>query len=58
MSLFIAELAYGTSPALSLAKVGILAASVVAAIGGLVALSLAARPASRSAAAEEAPPVG
>ncbi|HEU4919402.1 MAG TPA: Na+/H+ antiporter NhaA [Candidatus Limnocylindrales bacterium] len=38
MSLFIGELAYGESDALALAKIGILAASIVAGIGGLLVL--------------------
>ncbi|MBA3235587.1 MAG: Na+/H+ antiporter NhaA [Chloroflexi bacterium] len=38
MSLFVADLAYGESPTLALAKVGILAASVVAGVGGYVIL--------------------
>jgi NhaA family Na+:H+ antiporter len=43
MSLFIAELAYGASPALSLAKVGIFGASVVAGLGGFVILGVTGR---------------
>jgi NhaA family Na+:H+ antiporter len=39
MSLFIAELAYGPSPALALAKVGILGASLVAGAGGYLVLT-------------------
>ena len=38
MSLFIAGLAYGEGPLLAFAKVGILAASIVAALGGYVVL--------------------
>jgi NhaA family Na+:H+ antiporter len=38
MSLFIGELAYGESEALALAKLGILAASVVAGVGGFLVL--------------------
>ncbi len=38
MSLFIAGLAYGEGPLLALAKVGILAASLVAGIGGYLLL--------------------
>lgn len=38
MSLFIADLAFGPTPALAAAKTGILAASVVAGAGGIVAL--------------------
>jgi NhaA family Na+:H+ antiporter len=38
MSLFIGELAYGESEALALAKIGILAASIVAGIGGFLVL--------------------
>jgi NhaA family Na+:H+ antiporter len=38
MSLFVADLAFGSSPALALAKIGILAASVVAGTGGYLVL--------------------
>ncbi len=38
MSLFVADLAFGTSPALALAKIGILGASVVAGTGGYLIL--------------------
>jgi len=41
MSLFIADLAYGSSEALELAKIGILGASVVAGLGGYVLLRAA-----------------
>jgi NhaA family Na+:H+ antiporter len=46
MSLFVAELAYGPSPSLSLAKVAILSASIVAGLGGYLVLSSAGKPAS------------
>ena len=42
MSLFIAGLAFGEGPMLALAKVGILAASVVAGVGGYLVLRRAA----------------
>ena len=38
MSLFVADLAFAGTPALDLAKIGILAASVVAGVGGYLAL--------------------
>ena len=38
MSLFVADLAYGNAPGLALAKVGILAASVIAGVGGFLVL--------------------
>ena len=38
MSLFVADLAFGHSPALDLAKIGILTASVIAGVGGYVIL--------------------
>lgn len=38
MSLFVGDLAYGGSPALALSKVGILAASVIAGLGGYLIL--------------------
>ena len=38
MSLFIADLAYNSSPALELAKVGILGASIIAGVGGYLLL--------------------
>ena len=38
MSLFVADLAYGTSPTLDLAKLGILVASIVAGVGGYLIL--------------------
>jgi NhaA family Na+:H+ antiporter len=44
MSLFIGELAYGDSPSLAMAKVGILAASIVAGIGGFLVLRMFAGP--------------
>ncbi len=44
MSLFVADLAFGESPALALAKVGILAASVIAGIGGYLRLRMGRRP--------------
>jgi NhaA family Na+:H+ antiporter len=43
MSLFIAGLAYGDGPMLTFAKLGILAASIVAGIGGYVVLRLGTR---------------
>ena len=41
MSLFISDLAFGGGPVLALAKIGILAASVVAGVGGYVILRFA-----------------
>jgi len=38
MSLFVGDLAYGESPALALSKIGILAASVIAGVGGYLIL--------------------
>ena len=38
MSLFVGDLAYGESPALALSKIGILAASVIAGLGGYLIL--------------------
>ena len=38
MSLFVADLAFGATPALALAKIGILAASVIAGLGGYLIL--------------------
>jgi NhaA family Na+:H+ antiporter len=38
MSLFIANLAFGDTPALELAKVGILAASIISGVAGAVVL--------------------
>lgn len=38
MSLFVADLAFGDAPALALAKIGILAASVIAGVGGYIIL--------------------
>jgi NhaA family Na+:H+ antiporter len=38
MSLFVADLAFGDSPALALAKIGILAASILASLGGYLIL--------------------
>jgi Na+:H+ antiporter, NhaA family len=58
MSLFIAELAYGPSEQLELAKLGVLAASAIAAIGGLLVLGTARLPAGGSAPAEESSTVG
>ncbi len=60
MSLFVADLAFGHSPALDLAKIGILTASVIAGVGGYVILrsvgsvssSRAAAPPGRANAAE------
>lgn len=43
MSLFISDLAFGGGPVLALAKVGILAASIVAGVGGYVVLRFATR---------------
>ncbi len=43
MSLFISDLAFGGGPVLALAKVGILAASIVAGVGGYVILRFATR---------------
>jgi NhaA family Na+:H+ antiporter len=43
MSLFVADLAFGDSPALALAKIGILAASVGAGVGGYLILRSARR---------------
>ena len=43
MSLFVADLAFGESPALALSKIGILAASVVAGVGGYLILRSARR---------------
>ena len=43
MSLFISDLAFGGGPALAVAKVGILVASVVAGMGGYVVLRFATR---------------
>jgi NhaA family Na+:H+ antiporter len=43
MSLFISDLAFGGGPALGLAKVGILVASIVAGVGGYVVLRFATR---------------
>jgi NhaA family Na+:H+ antiporter len=40
MSLFIANLAFGLSPLLNTAKVGILAASVIAGVGGWLILRI------------------
>jgi NhaA family Na+:H+ antiporter len=45
MALFIAHLAFGAGPALDQAKIGVLAASVVAAVAGLLVLHTALRPA-------------
>jgi NhaA family Na+:H+ antiporter len=50
MSLFIANLAFGPSPELDQAKIGVLAASVVAALAGLGFLSRALPRARRTAA--------
>jgi Na+/H+ antiporter NhaA len=38
MSLFVGDLAYDESPALALSKIGILAASVIAGVGGYLVL--------------------
>jgi NhaA family Na+:H+ antiporter len=43
MSLFIANLAFGTSPALETAKIGILAASLVSGVAGALILLRKAR---------------
>jgi len=45
MSLFIADLAFATSPTLEIAKVGILAASVIAGIAGMIGLFTGTKPA-------------
>jgi NhaA family Na+:H+ antiporter len=46
MSLFIASLAFGDSPLLDNAKIGILAASLVAAVAGALVLATARPPSS------------
>jgi NhaA family Na+:H+ antiporter len=53
MSLFVADLAFGHSPALDLAKIGILTASVIAGVGGYVILRSVG---SVSSSREAAPP--
>jgi Na+/H+ antiporter NhaA len=50
MSLFIANLAFGESPALETAKVGLLAASVLSAMAGAVVLVKRVRSRGRAAA--------